>query len=293
MYNKGSSANLKRMSSMKEGGSSSTTPKRPKPEGQRVGKEKPKKRRVSKDEESSDEDGPDGVHLDRGIDLTSARRFRRGELVWCRIPTVEPPAQAAKRGCPAITHWPALVSKIEAKQKLVEVEQKGPTWAASSSASAPAPPTAPASAPVSNGNGGTSNTPTTPSNVKQQVVHYFEYHLRPLGFFSSVDEVRTDAKDMLPWLVSSALMGGEEGWAALGQESVMLMEQAAKKEAEAEQRKSEGERQVLSAERWWKQTRYASRVLFVNMPEEWEFVCPRAALAIKMGLVSGCLSRSG
>jgi hypothetical protein len=33
--------------------------------------------------------------------------------------------------------------------------------------------------------------------------------------------------------------------------------------------------------------------LFVNMPEEWEFVCPRAALAIKMGLVSGCLSRSG
>jgi hypothetical protein len=291
MYNKGSTASIKRMQTMKEGGLSST-PKRPKPDGQWVGKEKSKKRMVSKqDDDSSDDEGPDGVPLDRGIDLTSARRFRRGELVWCRIQTVEPPALAVNRGCPAITHWPALVSKIEAKQKLVEVEQKGPTWAATSSAPAPRPQTAPTA--ISNGNVGASNTPTTPSNVKQQVVHYFEYHLRPLGFFSSVDEVRTDAKDMLPWLVSSALMGGEEGWAALGQESVMLMEQAAKKEAEAEQRKPEGERQVLSAERWWKQTRYASRVLFVNMPEEWEFVCPRAALAIKMGLVSGCLSRSG
>jgi len=41
----------------------------------------------------------------------------------------------------------------------------------------------------------------------------------------------------------------------------------------------------LTAEKRWKRSKYAQRVLFKEMPKEWEFLCPRAALAIKMGLV--------
>jgi hypothetical protein len=169
---------------------------------------------------------------------------------------------------------------------VIQVVHKGPTWAATT-----ALPTGSTIRPT-NGESSTS-TPihaaaasASAPNERQKVIHYYDYHLRPLGFFSSVDEVLTDSKDMLPWLVGSELMGGEPGWAALGQESVMLMEQAAKKEAEAEKVKPEGERLVQTAEKRWKQTKYASRVLFVDMPKEWECLCPRAALAIKMGLVS-------
>lgn len=288
MYNKGSAANIKRMQGALGKDAPSSSAKRPRLEGQRVAGDKSRTKRIPRpDDDSSDEDSADGVPLDRSIDLQSQRRFRRGELVWSRIQTVNPPPDAVGRGCPAITHWPALVSKITQKTKVIQVEQKEPTWAATSalptgstipptngesSTATPVPAAAAASAPA--------------PNMRQKVIHYYDYHLRPLGFFSSVDEVLTDSKDMLPWLVGSELMGGEPGWAALGQESVMLMEQAAKKEAEAEKMKPEGERLVQTAEKRWKQTKYASRVLFVDMPKEWEFLCPRAALAIKMGLVS-------
>jgi hypothetical protein len=50
----------------------------------------------------------------------------------------------------------------------------------------------------------------------------------------------------------------------------------------------EVERVPLTAEKRWKRSKYAQRVLFKEMPKEWEFLCPRAALAIKMGLVRFC-----
>jgi len=80
-------------------------------------------------------------------------------------------------------------------------------------------------------------------------------------------------------------MGGEAGWQSLGEESVYLLEEAARKEAEVEAGLSAAERVPLTAEKRWKRSKYAQRVLFKDMPQEWEFLCPRAALAIKMGLV--------
>jgi hypothetical protein len=214
-------------------------------------------------------------------------------LVWKRIETVTPPEEARRRGAPLITHWPALVSKIAQKSKIVQVEQNAPVWATSPSNATAAANTTTATAGSSNGNGnGQTPLPPTPTTTgpgplaATRIVHYYEYHLRPLGFFSSVDEILTDAKEMLPWLVGSELMGGEAGWRALGEESVHLMEIAAKKEAEAEAKLTEGERVLMTADKRWKKSRYAQRVLFVDMPKEWEFLCPRAALAIKMGSVS-------
>jgi hypothetical protein len=230
---------------------------------------KNKKKRTSRpgsQESEQEDDETSGVPLDRAIDIKTQRRFRRGELVWARIDTVVPPPAAAGRGAPAITHWPALVSKIAHKSKIVQVESKGPTWTASS---------------------GESST-SAPAPITSRISHYYEYHLRPLGFFSSVDEVQTDQKEMLPWLIGSELMGGEAGWAALGEESVSLLEAAARKEAELEKATPEVERVPLTAEKRWKRSKYAQRVLFKEMPKEWEFLCPRAALAIKMGLVRFC-----
>jgi hypothetical protein len=176
---------------------------------------------------------------------------------------VTPPPSATGRGAPAITHWPALVSKITHKSKIIQIESRGPTWTASN---------------------GESSTPA-PAPITSKIVHYYEYHLRPLGFFASVDEIQMDQKEMLPWLIGSELMGGEAGWAALGEESVSLLEAAARKEAELEKATPEVERVPLTADKRWKRSKYAQRVLFKEMPKEWEFLCPRAALAIKMGLV--------
>jgi len=261
-YNKGSAAHTKRRETALP---SSSTSKRT---GQTVGKEpKNKKKRISRpgsNDSDGEEDGASSVPLDRAIDLKTQRRFRRGELVWTRIETVTPPPEAMARGAPAITHWPALVSKIAQKSRIIQIEQKGPTWATSN---------------------GESSTPT-PVPTTSRIVHYYQYHLRPLGFFSSIDEVQTDQKEMLPWLIGSELMGGEAGWAALGEESVSLLEAAARKEAELEKALPVVERQPLTAEKRWKKSKYAQRVLFKEMPKEWEFLCPRAALAIKMGLVN-------
>lgn len=263
-YNKGSVAHARR----KETAAPASTSKRP---GPPIGKEvKNKQKRTSRpgqNESDEEEDGASSVPLDRAIDLKTQRRFRRGELVWTRIDTVTPPPEAIARGAPAITHWPALVSKIAQKSRIVQMEQKGPSWTTSTS-----------------GTNGESSTPTQPQTVPK-IVHYYEYHLRPLGFFSSVDEVQTDQKQMLPWLIGSELMGGEAGWAALGEESVSLLEAAARKEAEIEKALPPVERQPLTAEKRWRRSKYAQRVLFKEMPKEWEFLCPRAALAIKMGLV--------
>jgi hypothetical protein len=263
-YNKSSAAGIKR----RETAAPSSSTKRV---GQAIGKEKSKKKRTSRpgsNESDEEEDGASSVPLDRAIDLKTQRRFRRGELVWTRIDTVIPPPTAAARGAPTITHWPALVSKIAQKSRVIQIEPRGPTWTATN---------------------GESSTPV-PAPITSRIVHYYEYHLRPLGFFSSVDEVQTDQKEMLPWLIGSELMGGEAGWAALGEESVSLLEAAARNEAELEKALPDVERVPLTAEKRWKRSKYAQRVLFKEMPKEWEFLCPRAALAIKMGLVSLHLS---
>ena len=278
MYNRGSAANAKRLqtatgSSLASG---SGTTKRA---GQSIGKEsRNKKKRVSRpgSVESSDDEETGGIPLDRAIDLRTQRRFRRGELVWIRIKTVTPPREAVARGAPSITHWPALVAKIEQKTRIVQVERKGPTWTATSgnngkSSTIPAAPPSPAATPG--------------SKTVSKIIHYYQYHLRPLGFFSPVDELLTDQKEMLPWLIGSELMGGEAGWQSLGEESVYLLEEAARKEAEVEAGLPAAERVPLTAEKRWKRSKYAQRVLFKDMPQEWEFLCPRAALAIKMGLV--------
>jgi hypothetical protein len=280
-YNKGSAASIKRAQQQTANGSGSPSGSgSTKRIGQSVGKEpKNKKKRTSRpdsnENESSDEEGASGVPLDRFIDLRTQRRFRRGELVWTRIKTVVPPPDALARGVPSITHWPALVSKIEQKTRVIQVERKGPTWAASG------------------GNGESSTTSTAPPTPAQtpaiktdsKIIHYYQYHLRPLGFFSSVDELQTDQKDMLPWLIGSELMGGETGWQALGDESILWLEIAAKREAEVEAALPPADRRPMTAEKRWKRSKYAQRVLFKEMPQEWEFMCPRAALAIKMGLV--------
>lgn len=218
---------------------------------------------------SEEEDGPDGIPLERSIDLKSGRRFRRGELVWVKIDPVSPSPEAQARGLPIITHWPALCARIELKTRFEPFEPpKAPQWATSSS--------------NGNGNGESSSAPPN-----YRPVQYYEYHLRALGFFDPAEEVRADVKDLLPWLVGSELLGGEAGWERLGAETHTLMKEGVTREAEADKALPAEERGILSVDTRWKRTSWAKRMSFSAMPkDDWAFMCVRAGLAIKMGLAS-------
>ncbi|ORY24660.1 hypothetical protein BCR39DRAFT_546010 [Naematelia encephala] len=63
------------------------------------------------DEIDSDEDERTPIVAEREIDMTTARRFRKGELVWFRTATVNPPTkEGVTSGSPSITHWPGLIA---------------------------------------------------------------------------------------------------------------------------------------------------------------------------------------
>lgn len=118
-------------------------------------------------------------------------------------------------------------------------------------------------------------------------MHYYQYHLRALGLFDPAEEILADVKDLLPWLVGSELLGGEAGWERLGEETHTLIEAGVSSEAEADKALPAEERGRLSVDTRWKRTSWAKRMSFSAMPkDDWAFMCVRAGLAIKMGLVS-------
>lgn len=202
-------------------------------------------------------------------------------MVWVQIDPVKPTAEGQARGLPTITHWPVLCSRIELKTTTEKYEPKGPQWATASTSSA-------------NGNGndntngangdGKPSSSVQPPNTR--LVHYYQYHLRALGFFDPRDELQADAKELLPWLVGSELMGGEEGWGKLGEETHASIEAEVTREAEADAKLPVGERGKMTVDQRWQKTSWVNRIGFSAMPRDWDSVVVRAGLAIKMALVS-------
>ncbi|WWC87980.1 uncharacterized protein L201_002882 [Kwoniella dendrophila CBS 6074] len=151
---------------------------------------------------------------ERAEELGSQRRFRRGELIWFRINTITPPSTINTPGLTPITHWPGLLSNIPLKTKVINDDD-------TASASASSAWTA---------FGG--SAPSTLDSAKQTTIHYYEYHIRPLGMFSPQDEVIKDGKDLLPWQCGCELLGGESGWDAIGFYADQVLKKGVKKEAQ-------------------------------------------------------------
>nr|XP_019011872.1 uncharacterized protein I206_02707 [Kwoniella pini CBS 10737]OCF50653.1 hypothetical protein I206_02707 [Kwoniella pini CBS 10737] len=222
-----------------------------------------KKRAVTETEEDF---APAAVVPERAEELRSQRRFRRGELIWFRINTIAPPTNASTSNLSPITHWPGLVSNVPLKSRIVN---SGDTASASASES--------------------------------NIVHYYEYHIRPLGMFNAKDELIKDSKDILPWQVGNELLGGERGWDSIGHYAEKILKGGVKKESskvkdslkdreekeKEEQAKEEQERQEIPSveallEKGWK-SNWAKRIKFIEMSNNYEDVVFRLSVALKTG----------
>lgn len=186
-----------------------------------------------------------------------------------RIQTFEPPSGS---NLPPITHWPALVSSITPRSKVLPPEG-GSSGIHDAAASI--------SAAWSIGGGAAPDT----LKKEQKIIKWWEYSLRPLGFFSSSDLMVKDTRDLLPYQVGKELVGGDEGWAALGHQAEQVMRREIDKEIEEEKAKPEAERGTETVERKWRR-RWGDRILLQNV-KEWETAIVRFGFAIKVAMVSG------
>ena len=136
-------------------------------------------------------------------------------------------------------------------------------------------------------NGESSKPPTTTTPTATRTIHYYLYHLRPLGFFDAADEITALTEEMLPWLCGSELLGGEAGWAAIGEDTHAFIEAGVAKEVEAEKALPADQRGLKTIDERWRAAGWVKRISFKLLPRDWPSACVRAGLAIKMGLVSG------
>ncbi|WVF70849.1 hypothetical protein IAT40_005643 [Kwoniella sp. CBS 6097] len=215
-----------------------------------------KKQRVVQEEE---DDGPAGVVPERAEELRSQRRFRRGEIVWFRIGDIDPPASFAEKKLPPITHWPGLISSVPLKTKVLNQDDTAGASASSAWSAF----------------GGTAPAPLQ----QQTIIHYYEYHIRPLGMFSPHDEVVKDGKELLPWAVGNELLGGEGGWDAVGNQAEGVLINGVKAEAEKNKSKPKGELEADIGKSW--KTNWAKRIKFLEMPRQWEHAVFRLSVALK------------
>ncbi|WVW80359.1 hypothetical protein I302_102339 [Kwoniella bestiolae CBS 10118] len=200
---------------------------------------------------------------ERAEELRSQRRFRRGELIWFRINTITPPSNVSTPGLTPVTHWPGLVSNVPLKTKVVT---NGDVASASASSAWTL-------------FGG--QAPSSLDSSKQTVIHYFEYHIRPLGMFSAHDEVIKDGKDVLPWQTGKDLLGGEEGWNDIGDHAEKVLKEGVRKEAPRFKGQSQEDIENSLIKVW--KGNWAKRIRFVEMPEKYEEVVFRLSVALKTG----------
>ena len=218
---------------------------------------------------SSDEDeGTSGIVLERQIDMKSGRRFRRGELIWFRVPTMKPPAGADD--LPSITHWPGLVANIIAKTRSLPdpaPDSKGTNASASMSIAWSIA-------------GGVA--PQSLKPIQPKIVTDYEYHLRPLGFFSSGDELLKMTRELLPWSVGKELLGGVGGWDRLGKEGTRVIAEGTTRQVAEENGAKADESTLHDA---WKK-RWARRIAYKDMAGDWDTRVFRLAIALKVAGVN-------
>ena len=197
--------------------------------------------------------------------MQSGRRFRKGELIWYRIETINPPSPNSKN-LPSITHWPGLIADAKKKER-TETEMIG---------NVPASAFATASA-ISGGQQAAKRT------VR---ITYWEYQIRPLGFFSPSAEVVKRSDGMLPWALRNELLGGAKGWELLAKECNRVMTERVT--AEISDMKGKGipiPTEEAEIDKRWRAS-LAQRYPFKEMPKAWDTVVFRLGIAIKIAAVS-------
>jgi hypothetical protein len=205
----------------------------------------------------------------RELDTTTGRRFRKGELVWFRIPTVDAPAppDLASSGLPSITHWPGLVATIDTRTTVVT--EGGANMSAADAIMG-----------------------VTRDPAKTKEVTVSRYSIRPLGVFSPTEEVQRVTEEMLPWALGNDLLNGQSGWERIGTESTRIITEGVRAEVEQDSSKEIGEKTL---DKKWKSTWMRKRAFeeyFRSLREgtdksaEWDGVVYRLGLALKTAAVS-------
>jgi hypothetical protein len=213
------------------------------------------------------------VAPERLEDLKYARRFRKGELVWFRIDTINPPTN--DQGLPSITHWPGLVSYIIKKTSVVTEKVSFGNSAVASASLRTAWTMA----------GGVPPEALRPAG-ESKTVTWWQYHIRPLGFFTSKEDVVKDLQDLLPYSLGDELLGGEAGWDKIGTEGTRVMNERVSVEVrEIRANAAAGMTDEVGLDIRWR-SKWAARIRFHEMPKRWEDVVFRLAVALKMGYVS-------
>jgi len=207
-----------------------------------------------------------GVVLDRIRDIRTGRHFRRGELIWFRTDIVRPPPQGGV--LPPITHWPGLISSINDKDKIFVIPPSNYGEGSSSISSAVQ----------------TAVDPSKASSVPRRIAS-FEYRIRPLGIFSSDDEVVIGPERMLPWAIGNELLGGGQGWNALGKEASRVLRDGVRAEVVEDKLHGLSTLDDRAVGKRWK-ARWATRKLFCDLSMDWAERVFRLSLAMKIGAVS-------
>ena len=202
--------------------------------------------------------------------MKTNRRFRKGELVWFRVDNIIPPTN--DRGLPAITHWPALVAGVVVKTRVEETTVLGNGTVASAALT-----TAWSMA------GGV--TPATLRATPQKITYVIDYHIRPLGFFSTHQDLNRKTQDLLPWALGNELLGGLKGWSLIGSEGTRIIKAGVVAELSNDRAKGvEPPSDDAGVEERWR-TKWAQRWSFTDMPRAWDTSVFRLGIALKIAAV--------
>ncbi|ORX35433.1 hypothetical protein BD324DRAFT_632818 [Kockovaella imperatae] len=224
-------------------------------------------------------DGKSGIIPERALDMKTHRRFRKGELVWFRVQTINPPASASstsssKTSLPPITHWPGLVANIVTKAR-----------------------SDPSAANVAGASLSTAWSIVggkVPEALQTARTTYtYEYHVRPLGLFNPASEVVETSDNLLPWAMGKELLGGPKGWDMLGKEGTRILQEGVAKELE--QDKLNGVSMPTDEQGWderWRNN-WAQRWGFKEKPLAWDLAAFRLSLGLKIAVnITNCWTQT-
>lgn len=119
------------------------------------------------------------------------------------------------------------------------------------------------------------------SNLK---LRKFEHKIRPLGMFANDHPVVRDTSAILPFAVSSELLGGTDGWNRIGKEINRVLSAGVNREAQVDIPTPADLEGTKLEERW--KRRWGARIRFTDLPQNWDAAVVRLGVALRMARVS-------
>lgn len=167
--------------------------------------------------------------------------------MFFRIPTISPPKEG--EDLPEITHWPGLIASIT-QRSVVD-------------------------------GGGDSATNGSTSRLQ---LRKFEHAIRPLGMFANDHPILRDTSAILPFALSSELLGGTEGWNRIGKEINRVLSAGVIRESQVDIPTPADLEGAKLEERW--KRRWGARIRFNDLPQNWDAAVVRLGVALRMAKVS-------